>query len=444
MTAPAVFRPFLRFRRERRPERRLPKTGPARLALLLASLLFTAHASAGDLRTLIADALRTHPSARAQQALAGAAQAGVEGARWQFWPTPYVNVESAAGGSAAYPGDRSVATVGIRQPLWTGGRLEAGLERAQANAQAASAAQEQTRLQLALRVTQSYGEWRAAHLKLQAYEKGVQIHEELLARVVRRVEQGHSALSDQVLAEGRLASLQADLANARVQERIALTRLSQLLGRPVDAAALRDAQASRQAPQAPLPVLVEHAIAVSPALAQQRALAEAERATVSERRAELRPELQLRLERQQGSFSTPNAGGNNVAVIALSSRFGAGLSSLAGVDEAQARHAAALAEAEVQSREVTEQVMADHALLVQSQARRDALRAAIDRSQLVRESWDRQFQVGRKTWQDLMSSAREQVQVEAQWADLEAAQLVASWRLALMTQGVAAALADPA
>jgi adhesin transport system outer membrane protein len=77
--------------------------------------------------------------------------------------------------------------------------------------------------------------------------------------------------------------------------------------------------------------------------------------------------------------------------------------------------------------------MTDHALLVSSQSRRQALQTSADLADQVLASWDRQYLAGRKTWQDLMNSAREQVQAQAQLADLDGSQLVASWRLALTT-----------
>lgn len=398
--------------------------------------------SGADLRLLIGEALRTHPVTQAQRARAQAAHAGVESARWQFWPTPYVNVDNANAGrsSAAYAGDSTVTTLGVRQPLWTGGRLTAGLDRAQAGEAAALASSELARQQLALRVTQAYGEWWAAQLKARAYATGRDVHQRLLEQVARRVEEGQSARSDRVLAEGRLASVQADLASAQAQSLVSLSRLSQLVGRPLQASDLADAGGNLPILSAPVEELLTQAREASPALAQYRAQADAEQATVEERRADVWPEVSVRVERQRGNFSQSGTSGANVVMLGLSSRFGAGLSTRSGIEEARGRHAAALAEVEVQARDLAEQVMADHALLQQSAPRRAALQAAIGASDEVRESWDRQFQVGRKTWQDLMASAREQVQIEAQLADVEAARLVSAWRLLVLCRGVDAAL----
>lgn len=394
-------------------------------------------AAAGPLGDLIDEALRSHPAAQAQQARAGAAQAEVEGARWQFWPTPYANVDLAGAGQR---GDRSVTSLGVRQPLWTGGRLTAQLDRSRAGADAAQAQQEQTRLQLAMRMVQGYGEWRAAQLKLQALSRGIAVHERMVAQVTRRMQEGQASQSDQTLAQGRLASLQADQAATQTQLRVALARLSQLAGRNVDGAALARQPEPPQPWEAALPALLDRVQATSPLLAQYRALAQAEAATLAQRKAELLPELQLRVERQQGNLNVPGVGGANVVALGLSTNFGPGLSNRAAIEAAASRHAAALADLQAQSRDVSEQVMTDHATLEQAAARRQALRAAIESADQVRDSWDRQYLAGRKTWQDLLGSAREKVQVETQWADLEAAQLVASWRLHLLANGVAAAV----
>jgi adhesin transport system outer membrane protein len=67
------------------------------------------------------------------------------------------------------------------------------------------------------------------------------------------------------------------------------------------------------------------------------------------------------------------------------------------------------------------------------QFRVEALNAAMEATLAVSKSYSRQFLAGRKTWQEVLNSAREQVQMEVQIVDLEAAVLVAHWRLLLNT-----------
>ena len=81
------------------------------------------------LEQLIASALTSHPSAQGQRALVQSAQAGVDSARWQFYPTPSVSIETANASATdpLYLGDNRVSTVRLQQPLWTGGRLTPGV-----------------------------------------------------------------------------------------------------------------------------------------------------------------------------------------------------------------------------------------------------------------------------------------------------------------------------
>jgi adhesin transport system outer membrane protein len=101
-----------------------------------------------------------------------AAQAGVAGARWQFFPTPSLSFEKvdAASSDPSYRGDQQVSTVGVRQPLWTGGRLTGNLAKAEAQELASRAELEGTRQQLALRVLQAYADAIASQAKYRSEE----------------------------------------------------------------------------------------------------------------------------------------------------------------------------------------------------------------------------------------------------------------------------------
>ncbi|MCF8210573.1 MAG: TolC family protein [Rhodoferax sp.] len=416
-----------------------PSTSIAALLLLLLPWA----CQAATLEALIAAALEAHPAIRAQQAQQDAAQAGVQSARWQYYPTASLTIEkaTATGSDPAYLGDSNVSTLRLQQPLWSGGRLSAGLERAQAGLLVSGAAFEETRQQLALRVVQAYSDWLAAHLKIQANEKSMATHVSLHAQVQRRIEAGTSAQSDLMLAVARLKSLGADLAAVRAQRDIAVGHLEQLLGRRVKAQELNAAMSPPRALPAALPALLDRALEQHPAIQRAKALASVQEATVGERRAELKPEVYLRAERQYGNYTYSGAAPESRIFIGLSSRLGAGLSSLSNVDAAKALHQAALADILAQSRAVSEQVLSDYSLMLVSQDRLDAIKASLGAATEVSESYDRQFRAGRKSWLDVMNAAREMAQTEVQLADIESTYMLVSWRLSLYIQGLAAMLA---
>ena len=399
-----------------------------------------APAPSPTLASLVRDALDSHPTTQSQRALVASAAAGVESARWQFYPTPSVSLENAttSGTDPSYQGDNRVATLRLQQPLYTGGRLTAGADKAQASLDQSQAALEESRLQLSLRVVQAYGEWLSAHLKVQASQKNEDTHNRLLRQVQRRIEEGVSAESDRVLALGRLDAVRAEVTATQVQGDMALARLGQLLGRPIVGAALTRTVATPRPVSALTAALLEQALGQSAALQKAQSQVRVQEATVVERRADLLPEIYLRAERQYGNFNFANGAPVNRFFVGVSSRLGAGLSGLSNVAAARSQLEAALAEVQVQTRNLIEQVLADHAQFMATERRLASMQASLRSAQSVSESFDRQFLAGRKTWLDVMNAARELAQTEAQIADLLSTQVVVSWRLSFYTQGIEA------
>jgi outer membrane protein, adhesin transport system len=422
----------------------LPCAGrkPAHLLPVVLGLAFCGSASlasAQGLETLIAEVLASHPAAQSQRALVDSAQAGVGGARWQFFPTPSATVETARtrDSDRLYQGDHRVMTLRLQQPVWTGGRLTAGLEKAEATLSASENASEDSRQQLALRVVQAYGDWLGAHLKILAGEKNLATHGRLRDQVSRRIEEGAAAQSDLTLAVARYQSVVADVEAAIAQREVALARLGQLLGRVVSGNVMAQSASAPRAFSANPRELVEKAMAANPSLEKARAQARLQAAVVDERRADLAPEVYVRLERQVGNYNFANGPPENRLFLGINTRFGAGLSSVTGIAAARAQHLSAQAEIEVQSRALSEQVLADHALAIAAEQRLRALGASLEAAKEVALSYDRQYLSGRKSWLDVMNAARELVQTESQMAELFATQVVVTWRLAIVSSGLA-------
>jgi adhesin transport system outer membrane protein len=282
-----------------------------RKALLVCSVLLACPISqAQSLPQLIDGVLSTHPSLRSQRALTDSARDAVEGAKWQFFPTPSVGFEQVNAGPSDpnYPsfGDKHVTTLRLQQPLWSGGRLTAGVDRANAGVAASQASLEGTRQDLALRVLQLYADWYGARLKRLASEKSLVAHQALQQQIKRRISGGVSPASDLTLLLGRAQQTEADLSAAQAQEQTALSRLSQLLGSPVEAQALAQALSAPQAIAPSVQGLLEQAQAHNPGVRKLQAQAQAAQAEIDTAKADLLPEVYLRAESQYGSFSAPH------------------------------------------------------------------------------------------------------------------------------------------
>ncbi len=397
-------------------------------------------AQAEVLEQLIASALSSHPSMQGQYALVQSAKAGVDSARWQFYPTPSVSAEIAQTGASdrSFQGDSVVSVLRLQQPLWTGGRLSAGTDKAQASLMVSQAALEEVRVQLGVRVVEAYGDWLSSHLKSFANEKNLATHVRLRNRIKRRLAEGASAESDLTLAVSRLEAISTDVTTARARGDIALARLGQLLGRPVDGAALAAALVPPRALTGSVQDTLEAAISINPSVAKAQAQARIQEAVIRERRADLFPEVNARIERAYGDHSFANGTPVNRLFIGVTSRFGAGLSTLSNVQAARTQHAAALSEIKVQSRTVSEQVLADYTLALSLNSSMAAVKASLKAAHNVSSSYDRQFLAGRKSWLDVMNAARELAQIETQLADLQSTQVVVTWRLVAFTRGIGA------
>lgn len=410
----------------------------AGLTLVVACLCVPsmARAAEGAVVDLIREALAYHPLLRSQQGRKEASRAGVEASRWQFWPTPSVSVEHAATASNQ-SGDGTVSYLRLQQPLWTGGRLTGNLSKAEAGAAGADAGFAEARQQLALQVVQAWSEALVAERKLRAYENSRSVHQRLLALVERRFSEGASAQADVALASGRLNTLQAELAAVVAQRNTAMDRLRLLTGRRAGVPTAEDPlNLTLPTHEARLDALVVAAREQSPSLAKTRAQAVAAEADIQIARASLSPEVFVRLERQYGNLYASGQAPVNRVFVGLSTALGGGLSGLSGIDAAQAQHRAVLEDMQAQQLALEDQVQVDYTLARAAQARLADLESARRSAAEVLDSYERQFLAGRKQWLDLMNTAREQAQSDAQLADAMGAHQLANWRLALMSRGV--------
>jgi adhesin transport system outer membrane protein len=390
--------------------------------------------SAQTLRVLIADSLAHHPAMHGQAAKIRGAEAGLTGARSQFFPTPSLSIERGDG----QPGERESTgmQLSLTQPLWTGGRLTSQLMMAEADVLVAHAARTQLGEQIALSVIQIYGEWLANHLKLLAHQRSLASHQSLLKMVKRRVEHGAAAESDFVLAAGRLQSVEADVAAARSQAGAALAQLEALVGESLDAAEMGRTITLPQPIARDEATVIQQALAHSPGIAGLEAQARRAEAMLGVRRSAMFPEAYLRAERRFGHGAPPSARGDTRIFVGLRTQFGAGMSNAAEIGRARAERDAALSEIEVRKRALMAQIKADLALLSSMESRTTALGQASDAAGQVEAAYQRQFLAGRRTWLDLMNAARERAQAQAQMVELEASHVVVTWRLAVLAGAV--------
>lgn len=393
-------------------------------------------------KQMLAEILIKHPSVLAALSQQAASQAEVQAAKWQYFPTPSISVE---GGSEKLrnAADQRSRTFRLQQPLWTGGRLGAQRDRALAQEAEAISALQEVRLNLALRWLGLWADAHASQQRVEAFEESVQEHQRYVRQVENRAREGLATRSDGELSRTRLASVQAELFQARSQRQLAQIKLEQMWAAPWPASAALQFQSQlHPSPTgwqyAPDQILAQ-AVDAHPSLIRARLSIQTFEAEVDIARSRLSPEVYLRHDMLRGNVT----GTQQQFVLGLTSSFGAGLSAASAVAAAQARVQSKKDEVLARQREITDQIQSEQVQMQSQRERETVLQTALSSAVLFLQSSERQFAAGRKTWQELMNSAREKAQLRAQLADTHAQAWMSSERLKLYFLGAQAYLATP-
>ena len=419
------------------------KSKSSTILIFIAFAVFVSHAwgqalpSLGALPPLMAEALARHPQVRMQQALASAAGIDVDSARWQYFPTPSLSVERAntANDPALVNRDDPVTILRLSQPIWTGGKLGANVTRATEVRLSKEAAVQEARQQLSLRVLQAYTDWQLAQLRGKAFEESLRAQTKLLEQVERRLGAGAATEADVLLSKSRIESTQADLYGIESQKSSALARLSELLARQVTSAELSAAPSPALPLEGDDATWMGKAQSNSPAIQRLQAQALATEAEVTSARADMYPQLSLRFERQNGSFTYLNYGTVDRVYLSVTSQVSAGLSTFTQQQSAQMRLAAAQTEVETERQNLSEQVRNDLTLYRNLSVRIPSLSSSLRSTRLIQEAWERQFLAGRKSWLEVMNAVREIQQAESQLIEAQTNQMQLSWRLTILADG---------
>lgn len=369
-------------------------------------------------------ALAEDPSIERARASITAAEDGITAAKWQFDPSPSISREL-AGGTHRY-----VNVVRVQQPLFSGGLLTANLSAARTALRGSQQELLAAQLQLKLRIVQTWADWAKARGRVQALETLQDSHRQLLDMIRRRHQAGVATNADAALAASRESAVQAELAQARLEEGLQRDRLARLARRPVEpslGAALDGAQ-----PAPPELHQVLNRIQLSPEIALARANVDLARDELAKAKAALLPTISLRLEHQSGVYRDQRVG------LVFQAGLQGGLSGLAGVNAARARIAAAEAAVDATEQDLLGNYQLEYTRFAAAGAslRNAELTAATGEEVLA--SYRRQFDAGKRAWLDLLNMVREAHATRQTQRDAAIDERAGRYRLGLLLGDAAA------
>lgn len=394
------------------------------IALMLSSAAASAQSSTFE--QIAKQALATHPAILGKLSSAAAAKADLAGASWQRYPTPSFEANNDNSNTRT-------TMLRVQQPLWAGGRIDAGIDAANSRHQASESAIDEAKQEILLKVIGAYIEALRQQARRETLAQGVEQHERLLGLITRRVEHDASPRIDQDLAQSRLYQANNDYSSVAQALANALTQLSQLTGTVVRSVASLDVDG--QLGQQSRESMLEQAIAWSPTLRRLSFEEEAAQADVESKRSGYKPQISVRYENSYASapLNGVPAYSTNRLLVVLEAQTGAGLSAFSGVDAAVARRDAARQQREVALRDVQERFAIDWDELLAARKRFENATLASKASKEVYESYTRQYTAGRKTWLDVLNTVRESNQSDVAATDASTQVTGALLRLRLAT-----------
>ena len=368
------------------------------------------------LEEALRSAAETHPSVALKLSEQGASEFGVEGARWQRWPG--LSMASSRG-----PLGNTLTEVQVEQPLWSGGRITANINAAEARAEAARASVAEARKFILERTVNAYAA---------TADAAIADFRELTAMIDRRVDNGVSPKNDGVNVRARLQQAQSEQLQMTLQLRNARAELELLVGR----------RFGELAPPRPLQTAlssmaeaIDATLAAAPELGRLNAEERVAEETIAATRSSLSPALALRYNRTFGGGALYQA---EQVFVGVTFQPGSGLSSFSSISEAEARRTGAIHSREAARLDLVNRARSLWNLAESSRGELAVLRELVASTQQVYESCLRQFPVGRRTWLEVLLARRDATQAQYALADSQWTGFAATLKLDIATGRLAA------
>ncbi len=380
---------------------------------------------------LLMQALSVHPNVRSAVSQAKGTESDVDVAKWAFWPTVSVVAQRTDNPDNAPPGSSNFT---IQQPLWTAGALTARLSAAEKAAQASGEQLQVVRSDLGLRLVDAWASFLDAEASQSVTGRALESLNRYQAIMQRRVQAGLSSAVDLRLLSVRVTRAQTDLADAQVSSQIALKRLEQLVGAPVQSvlADLREplpsAALSRWVKAQPILQATDR-LAQHPAVRKAELDAAVAADQLAAQKADRWPKVVLSYQHRLGALPTNYDRG--LWAVGLNYTPGAGLAAVSQTAADQARLQARLEAVESVRQEKQEQLTLDWAALQREFERQGTLLVTINSAGDVLASYERLYFSGLKTWLEVLNAQQELTQSELRLAQSGNATTLAyyRWRL---------------
>lgn len=374
-----------------------------------------------DIDELILKATNTHPLVNAARADEVAAQEGVKAAKLGLWPTPSI--------TAGHDDDDGIiSTVTIRQPVWTGGKLTADINRSIYDEKAATAYIFDQQNTVAKNTIDIWRGYVYAIALQELYTANLERLREFEAMMQRRVDHGVSARIELDLVKNRILQDYNAYQGALEQERVAGARLAQLVGESIGTKKYNITLKTLTDYAKTQSVNFENMVfnssgATHPSVVRQFYQVEAAKQEAKSQVASRYPSVYVQY---QHTFRLEKRSDEGDFSMGMSYDPGAGFANMALARASEARAQSLAQSQEAARRNVMESLQTQYQEFVSAKDKERSLLSAIDGAQIVVDSYGRQFIAGRKSWLEVLNAVKELSDYQRQLLEVQS-QMVASF-----------------
>lgn len=353
---------------------------------------------AQSLHEAVLSALTHYPSITSTQFKTESAKADITRARGAHWPQlswsgTYNDYQSSA------LSDRWIQTPVLSLNLWSGGRIQSDVERAEAMTKAAQQQEYLTRDDVALLSSEAYLLWAHQKNMMSLAQKNLSAHEKILNdfRIISQVDSGRRIDLDQ--AQVRYDNARLAMIRAESDMRVAAERLTRMLMTPVPS----EPSGLDFTPAIPYDTLAQAKAQLNdqqPAIARLLAQCEAAQASVRYAESQSAPTVNL----SHSKSAIPGfAQGQYVTQLQLNLPLIDGGTARGAVGVAQANLQALQADLEETRLLLNEQLAASWASWQLSKVRADMGQEQAQTAQRLAYGYEQQFRAGRRALLDLLN-----------------------------------------
>lgn len=384
-----------------------PEPVPAEPSGAMAPAAVAADNAPESLEQVLRTVFATHPQVQQAISEVDSQRYAISGARAGYFP--FLQVQSAV----ADKGNNGSTTVSLVQPLWDGGLTSAQLDEARQRYQAAFANLTQVRLTLSQDVLSASFDILGADSQLALWDQYILDLKKSLETIQRRSERGVSPEADVQTALVRVSQAESGREAARAVRIAGRSRLSSLMSQPPPP--LRWPDGDTKVRPDDLPGLLDR-VEAHPAMEIDRLAVRVQEAIAKGTRASLWPSISLQHREQlEGTRFDPSS---DATLLVAQYQTTNGLKAFQGARSEQAKVAAAESRVRATRANLEAQVRSDSAQLLALATQIAAQTGASNSSTALVDSYRRQFEVGRKTWVELLNAQREAHEARLQLASL--------------------------